>query len=1006
MIRKIASFSLKKGKWLIKSAPSIGRKHRLAPVADWPKGLRSALNTCYNIKDSELGGIGSDAGNWDKRNRIRSEERLKDQNRVLEMITEGKSLSEALDFLIMSIERHASDHEMKASILLLDDEGKRLLHGSAPSLPEAYNQAIDGIAIGEHVGSCGRAAFTKKAVIVSDIKTDVLWKDFKDLAISHNLRSCWSTPILSEDKVLGTFALYYNKPHTPTKEDRNTIEFAKHTAALVIIAKKREEKYKIVKEQLELTFENIPSAIYHLDKDGNVLYLNKKGANLMGYSSVEEVLAVKDVSKLREKLDSTFRVLDEKGVPFPRERSSISLAFKTGKPCETVLQFINRNSGSSLWLLSRAAPMLDQKGEITTVLAIATDITFQKNSEQAIRQSENRLRHLTNSLPLVVWTASPDGNLIFISQQWENYYGNSIAKSMGMGWTSFVHPDDLDRAAELWKQSLLTGNDYEAEFRVQHKSGKYHWILVRAIPAKDDKGAINIWHGSNTDIQDKKEAEKIIFESESRFQNLIHTAPVGIILLTGENSKVEIVNNAYGLLIGRTPEELLGRDLFTVIPEAEEAYRPVVDSVRMTGEPLYLYDAPYEVKRDEKTINGYLNIVCQPYRDSSDAVIGALILCQDVTESVMAKKALQESETRFRTLAETLPQMIWMQRIDRTIEYASENWEKYTGIKDFAEAWKVMTHPDDREEIMHVWEQAIATNSSFRHEVRLKNKSGEYRWHSAAGEPIRDEEGNVVKWIGVLTDIQEQKTFSDKLESLVAIRTKELGHSNEDLQQFAHVASHDLKEPIRKIKIFLNLLESRYEEALPEGARLYIKKVQNSADRMKAMIEGVLLYSSLNSYDKKFEKVDLGPILESIQGDLEVLIKEKKAVIEFSDLPQIEGIRVLIYQLFYNLINNSLKFSSRTPVIKITSKTNNSKALVEITVKDNGIGFSEQDAARIFETFIRLHSKDLYEGSGIGLALCKKIVERHKGTIIAKGKKGEGATFTITLPIKHGEEAI
>lgn len=242
-----------------------------------------------------------------------------------------------------------------------------------------------------------------------------------------------------------------------------------------------------------------------------------------------------------------------------------------------------------------------------------------------------------------------------------------------------------------------------------------------------------------------------------------------------------------------------------------------------------------------------------------------------------------------------------------------------------------------------------------------------------------------------------------KLEKLVAERTLELQRSNEDLQQFAHVASHDLKEPVRKIKTFSSRLQSEFAHSLPPKGKLYIDKIQSATDRMYDMIEGVLKYSTLNEEQLTVEMVDLDAVIQNIEADFELIIHQKQAVINKEKLPFIEGAPVLVYQLFYNLINNSLKFSRPevAPVINITSsiESENGRERTKIVIVDNGIGFEQEHADRIFDTFTRLNSKDKYEGTGLGLALCKKIVEKHKGTIHATGNENEGAAFIILIPL-------
>jgi signal transduction histidine kinase len=259
--------------------------------------------------------------------------------------------------------------------------------------------------------------------------------------------------------------------------------------------------------------------------------------------------------------------------------------------------------------------------------------------------------------------------------------------------------------------------------------------------------------------------------------------------------------------------------------------------------------------------------------------------------------------------------------------------------------------------------------------------------------------------------------YAEQLEQAVRRRTQELrklNHSletsNEDLQQFAHVASHDLKEPVRKIRTFTGRLLDEYAGHLPHEALVFLQKIMQATIRMGTMIEGVLTYSILNSNEHPMEQIDLNEIFAQTESDLELVIQESGAEIRREDLPTIEGGRVLIYQLFYNLVNNALKFSRNVdkPLIVIGSRVTEGagKRIAELTIKDNGIGFDAAQADRIFEAFARLNSKDKFEGTGLGLALCKKIAERHHGSIAATGVKGEGAVFVVRLPLIQMDRSI
>ena len=341
----------------------------------------------------------------------------------------------------------------------------------------------------------------------------------------------------------------------------------------------------------------------------------------------------------------------------------------------------------------------------------------------------------------------------------------------------------------------------------------------------------------------------------------------------------------------------------------------------------------------------------------------------------------------------------------------------------------------DRVKAAMEWSMNPKSGGVFDLEYSIINQqTGRERVIRSQARTFFDDKSRPVKTIGTALDVTQQRNMRLSLEHEVSLRTEELDtaneelasineelqaindeqirlnakleQSNESLQQFAHVASHDLKEPMRKIKIFMGMIEGDPESSLSlRGAQL-MKRVNIATDRMFSMINGVLSYSTLNSSGHHAEKVDLKKILDQVRQELEVLAEQKKAAIHYRDLPMIDGAGILLHQLFYNLVINSLKFSRENipPVIDISSSAAN--GFITIVVKDNGLGFDQAQSENIFHMFARLHSKDKYEGTGLGLSLCRKIVERHKGTITAAARPDEGAAFTIVLPIDQAEHII
>lgn len=403
--------------------------------------------------------------------------------------------------------------------------------------------------------------------------------------------------------------------------------------------------------------------------------------------------------------------------------------------------------------------------------------------------------------------------------------------------------------------------------------------------------------------------------------------------------------------------------------------------------------------------------VSSPLLNETGELKMVLASSTDITIQKRAEQKIKESEESFRTLTQALPQLVWVTDAQGRQEYVTDRWKEYTGLdpRDL-KTWALIVHPDDSRSLSHIWTSCIATGNTYKAEARLRGKNGEYRWFYVHGEPIRNEKKEIIQWVGAFTDIHEQKMAEkllreseEQLEFLVKKRTEELQRSNEDLQQFAHVASHDLKEPIRKIKIFSDLLE---EEINPQGDKktfLYLSKIQSAADRMLLMMDGVLRYAGLDGYLQVIEKIDLNETIRSVETDLETVILKKRARIESDVLPAIPGYSILIYQLFYNLLSNALKFSRADvqPFIQIrySEQMLENKPYGSFIIKDNGIGFEQDNAEKIFNTFLRLNAREDYEGTGLGLSLCRKIVGRHHGYLTARGEPGVGAEFTVVLPL-------
>ncbi|HWJ25967.1 MAG TPA: ATP-binding protein, partial [Flavisolibacter sp.] len=371
-----------------------------------------------------------------------------------------------------------------------------------------------------------------------------------------------------------------------------------------------------------------------------------------------------------------------------------------------------------------------------------------------------------------------------------------------------------------------------------------------------------------------------------------------------------------------------------------------------------------------------------------------------------------------------MPQIVWATREDGYHDFYNKQWYDYTGLsfdqtKDAG--WTLLLHPDDYERTISRWHHSLKTGKPYEIEYRLRRHDNIYRWFLARAIPLIDDNSHIVKWFGTCTDINDQKMASEILEQKVKERTGELQKANQELEasnnellQFASVASHDLKEPLRKIHMFSNLIKERYISQI-DGAADYMERIIKASARMTKLINDLLTLTRL-SVNSSFEKIDLNTIVDEVTSDLELIINDKQAQIEVDELPEMEIVSGQMRQVFQNIISNALKFSKKDekPLIKInaelvelcsfTAKRSDSGEFCRIIIKDNGIGFDNQYSEKIFTIFQRLHPGEQYDGTGIGLAITKKIIERHNGIIMAESEKKDGAKFTIVLPLKQKME--
>ncbi len=495
------------------------------------------------------------------------------------------------------------------------------------------------------------------------------------------------------------------------------------------------------------------------------------------------------------------------------------------------------------------------------------------------------------------------------------------------------------------------------------------------------------------------------------YRELLQSANSAIIRWKGDGT-ISFFNDYAQELFGYGAEEVVGKQVSIIVPEIESSG---VDLTTLAWDIVnhperHLNNVNENVCRDGRRI--WMTWTNKAIYDESGEVAEILAIGNDVTELKRAEDRLQHNEARYRSTIELTEQLAWTTNAEGEVVEDLPSWRRFTGqseeeIKGWG--WSQALHPDDLDHTVRVWTRSLAEKGKYEVEYRLRRYDGVYRHFLARGVPMLDDDGRIREWVGTCIDITERKEIEellkrsrDELEARVHERTVELERSNRELQDFAFIASHDLREPLRKIQTFGDMLVARLGETLDETSRDYLRRMQRAAARMTDFLNSLLAYSRVTTRAEQMKETSLRTCVEAALSNLEVMIEEKHAIVEIGELPVLEADGVQMIQLFQNLIGNALKFSrdGEVPHVKITSReVGDEERGLEIRVEDNGIGIQKRFLDKIFLPFQRLHGRSDYEGLGMGLAICRKILERHKGKISASSTLGGGSTFIVRLPL-------
>lgn len=489
-------------------------------------------------------------------------------------------------------------------------------------------------------------------------------------------------------------------------------------------------------------------------------------------------------------------------------------------------------------------------------------------------------------------------------------------------------------------------------------------------------------------------AAQTVRDSEARYRSLVE-ATSQMVWSTPPSGEFEGDQPAWRAFTGQTTAELQGRGwLGAVHPEDRDR---VLREWTRAYVAKTLYQVEYRLRRADGEYRHVLVRVV-PVKGEGGEVREWVGTHTDITERKAAQAALEGRDAELRTMIDAIPQLAWMADPGGWIYWYNQRWYDYTGTT-FEQmqgwGWRDVHHPEHIDRVIEYVSEKWAAGQPWEGTFLLRSRDGEYRWFLTRAIPLRDERGELVRWFGTNTDITEERHLNETLEARVAERTEQLVRSNRELEQFAYVASHDLKAPLRTVASYVQLLQRKYRGRLDDQADRYIAFTVDAVERMNVLIDDVLAYSRVGR-ETRVANVDTGRVLREVLENLEDALRGAR--VTYGDLPAVHADETQLRQVLQNLIGNAVKFqpAGRTPEVDLSAEVQG--GAVHFTLRDNGIGIAPQHFERIFGVFQRLHRREEFNGTGVGLAIVKKIVEEHGGRIWVESREGAGTTFHFTLP--------
>ncbi|MBC8095622.1 MAG: PAS domain S-box protein [Akkermansiaceae bacterium] len=654
-------------------------------------------------------------------------------------------------------------------------------------------------------------------------------------------------------------------------------------------------------------------------------------------------------------------------------------------------------SGETRWVDSRGRFQFDAEGQAVSLHGIVTDVSRSKRAEEALRESENRYRTLIEQASDGILILNAEGRIVMANSAGCQMLGYAPEELVGIHLRETYSPEDAPLADERLRQ-LLGGKALRVERKMRRKDGSYFEAeaSIKMLPGQ-------LIHGIIRDVTERNKAEQELRRSEKVYRAIGESIDYGIWICDAQGRN-NYASESFLKLVGVNQDECAGFNWASVLhPDDSQETIAAWQQCVATG-------AIWEREHRVKGVDGQWHSILArgvPIRDDHGQVECWAGINLDITSLKRAEQALRDSEERFRKLASHAPVGIFQTDAAGNCQFVNESWCALSGQTPESasgQGWLAALHPEDRTRVAREWRAAIELGLPFSSEYRFQRPDETVVWLKGTAVQLRDRQDARTGYIGTVADITDRKAAETALELRVAERTASLREVVAQMEEFSYSVSHDLRAPLRAIQGYAEALVSDHADQLDEPGREYLGRIVRSGARMDRLILDILTYSRLSRREVQLQTVAMDKLVREIAHQYVGATRPPAQITILDPLLNVMGHEPSIIQAVSNLLSNAIKFvgPGTVPRIRIWSESRDGQ--VRLWIEDNGIGIQAEHQARLFGLFERIHPETKYEGTGIGLAIVRKAVERMGGTAGLDSNGKDGSRFWLQLPAADNHE--